>query len=420
MPWIPLLLLSDSVKHRDEGWLRLLGSSVGDAGYSIATDPNGNSYVTGYTAGDPDDENRNNGSEDIFVAKYDADGNKQWTRLLGTSESDNGQGIAVDSSGNSYITGYTGGDLEGETNAGHDDIFVAKYDTDGNREWTRQFGTSHYDYGMGIAVDSNGNSYLTGYTQEQNQWGDIVEEDIVLAKYDANGTEQWSITFGTPELDAGHGIAVDSNGNSYITGYTRGDLNNPPDTNQGGRDVFIAKYDTAGNEQWTRLLGTGQTEVGNSITVDAKGNSYITGYTWGDLGDPPDTNQGNSDIFVAKYDAGGTKQWTRLLGTASLDSGSGIAVDPSGNSYSTGHVRGDLDGNTNAGATDIFVAKCDAGGTKQWTRLLGTTSGESGGGIALDSHGSGYITGYTSGDLGDNTNSGSDDIFIWKIVDLNR
>ena len=398
MPWIPLLLLDEGVQNMDH-WTKLLGTSDFEVGHGIAVDTKGNAYITGVTYGNLDG-NTNAGYIDVFVSKYDANGNRLWTRLLGTSDLDLGFGIAVDTKGNAYITGNIG---------------VCKYDTNGNRLWTRLLGTSGSEVGYGIAVDTNGNAYITGSTPEDLDGNtNAGNEDIFVSKYDTNGNKLWTKLLGSSSPDYGNGIAVDTNGNAYLTGYTRGDLDG--NTNAGDYDIFVSKYDTNGNRLWTRLLGTSGHDVGFGISVDTNGNAYTTGYTPGDL--DGNTNAGPNDIFVSKYDTNGNRLWTRLLGTSDDEVGHGIAVDTKGNAYITGFTYGDLDGNTNAGGQDIFVSKYDTNGNRLWTRLLGTSDSEAGESIAVDTKGNAYITGVTSGDLDGNTNAGGGDIFIWKVSHL--
>ncbi|MGD9008650.1 MAG: SBBP repeat-containing protein [Desulfobacteraceae bacterium] len=395
-------------------WVKLLGSAGYDRSNGIAVDTNGDTYITGHTWGSLDG-NTNAGEYDIFVSKYDISGNMIWTRQLGTTKSDYGNGIAVDTNGNAYITGYTEGDLDGNTNAGDSDIFVSKYGTSGNRIWTRLLGTKENDYGYGIAVDTNGNAYITGYT-----WGDLDGNtnagafDIFVSKYDTSGNRIWTRQTGSTEYDRGYGIAMDTNGNAYITGDTEGDLDG--NTNAGGFDIFVSKYDTSGNRIWTGQPGSTEYDRGYGIAVDTNGNAYITGDTGGDL--DGNANAGGWDIFVSKYDTSGNKIWTRLLGTTLSDNGYGIAVDTNGNAYITGDARGNLDGNTNAGNRDIFVSKYDTSGNRLWTSLLGTTTDDCGYGIAVDTNSNACITGFTDGDLDGNTNAGSHDIFIWRLPDI--
>ena len=389
-------------------WITQFGTTLLDTGRSIAVDTDGNSYVTGTTYGDLGGTTA--GGYDVFVAKYNANGSQVWIRQIGTIYTDQGYGIAVDSSGNSYITGRTGGDLGGTGNAGGDDVFVAKYDTNGSQVWVRQFGTTGSEVGRGIAVDSGGNSYIIGNTTGDFGVGGYAGEgDAFIAKYNTSGSQVWIRQIGTTQSDSGYGIAVDSSGNSYITGGTGGNL---AGSNAGSIDVFVAKYDTNGNMQWLRQFGSITAEYGFGIALDSTGSSYVTGYTFGNL---DGTNAGGDDVFIAKYDTDGGPVWISQFGTTVNDRGYGIAVDSSGNSYVTGYTFGNLDG-TNAGFEDVFVAKYDTNGSQVWVRQFGTTMNDFTTDIAVDSGGNSYITGYTWGDLG-GTNAGSYDIFIWAVLD---
>jgi len=391
-------------------WTKQLGTASYDYGNGVATDGSGNIYVTGYTSGGLDG-NTNVGGRDIFLTKYDTNGNKLWTKQLGTASYDYGNGVATDGSGNIYVTGYTYGGLDGNTNVGGCDIFLTKYDTNGNKLWTKQLGTANDDYGNGVATDGSGNIYVTGYTYggldgNTNAGG----FDIFLTKYDTSGNKLWTKQLGTANDDYGYGVATDGSGNIYVTGYTDGSLDG--NTNAGGDDIFLTKYDTNGNKLWTRQLGTANDDAGCGVATYGSGNIYVTGYTYGSL--DGNTNAGSFDIFLTKYDTNGNKLWTRQLGTASYDDGWGVATDGSGNVYVTGYTYGSLDGNTNVGGEDIFLTKYDTNGNKLWTRQLGTANNDDGWGVATYGCGNVYVTGYTSGGLDGNTNAGGDDIFLIK------
>jgi len=374
-------------------WIKQFGTADDESAVGIAVDSAGNSYVTGYTYGDLDGTNI--GVEDIFIAKYDTSGNQIWIKQFGSADGDIAIGIAVDSVGNSYITGYTYGDLAG-TNVGKRDIFIAKYGTSGNQVWIKQFGSADADFGYGITVDSAGNSYVTGSTS----W------DIFIAKYDTSGNQIWIKQFGSANPDFGYGIAVDSAGNSYVTGFTAGDLSGTGNARR--KDAFVIKHDTFGNQIWVVQFGSAADDEGYGIAVDSAGNSYITGYTDGNLAG---TNIGYSDIFIAKYDTLGNQIWIKQFGSATDDFGYGIAMDSADNSYVTGYTSGDLAG-TSLGKNDIFIAKYNTDGTL-WVKQFGSTDDDEGYGIAVDSAGNNYVTGTTSGDLA-GTNIGYSDIFIAK------
>jgi len=399
--------------QEESAWTRLLGTPGGDSSFGIAVDAHGNSHISGYTGGNLNGY-ANAGVVDIFVAKYDTEGNRQWTRLLGTPGEDIGFDIAIDSNGNIYVTGRTEGNLDGIQNSGGDDAFIAKYNSNGDRLWTRLLGTSSVEVSYGVAVDSNGNSYITGFTNASldNQTYQGLD-DVFIAKFDTNGNKQWTRMIGTADQDVGYGIAVDTTGNIYITGTTNGDLEG---ISTGAFDIFIAKYDVNGNYQWTRQIGTTSTDIGWDVAVDDSGYCYITGYTNGDLDGKP--NAGGSDIFISKYDTTGKRRWTILMGSASEEEGWRIVVDNRGFGYVTGFTEGNLEGNPNMGGTDLFVAQFSTIGYKKHTSVIGTDVDDEGDGIDVDADGNVYVAGGTKGNLGGNINSGDWDILISKIIPL--
>jgi len=351
-----------------------------------------------------------------FISCKSDDGSKStdtspWTKQLGTYYNDWGKGVTTDSSGNIYVTGTTGGGLDGNTNSGSDDIFLVKYDSSGTKQWTKQLGTSSGDFGFGVSTDSSGNIYVTGYT-EGGLDGNTSSggKDIFLVKYDSSGTKQWTKQLGTSSGERGKGVTTDSLDNIYVTGYTEGGLDG--NTSSGGTDLFLVKYNSSGTKQWTKQLGTSSGDFGFGVSNDSSDNMYVTGYTSGDL--DGNTSSGNRDIFLVKYDSSGTKQWTKQLGTSSGDYGYGVTTDSSDNIYVTGYTDEGLDGNTSSGGTDLFLIKYNSSGTKQWTKQLGTYYDDIGHNVTTDSSDNMYVTGYTSGDLDGNTSSGGGDIFLVK------
>jgi len=165
--------------------------------------------------------------------------------------------------------------------------------------------------------------------------------------------------------------------------------------------------------QWTRLLGSSSEDRAYSISTAADGSIYITGYTTGSL--DGQTNSGGYDAFISKYSSDGTRAWTRLLGTRGSDSAYGISTAADGSIYITGVTYGSLDGKTNRGGGDAFISKYSSDGTRAWTRLLGSSSDDVARGISTAADGSIYITGWTTGSLHGQTNSGSSDAFIRKF-----
>jgi hypothetical protein len=304
----------------------------------------------------------NSGNNDIFLVKYNSSGTKQWTKQLGTSSNEYGKGVTVDSSGNIYVTGHAWTGLDGNTSSGQDDIFLVKYNSSGTKQWTQQLGTSEYDWGQDVTVDSSDNIYVTGFTQgglDGNTNSGFA--DLFLVKYNSSGTKQWTQQLGTSSDDGAQGVTVDSSDNIYVTGYTSGGLDG--NTNSGSADLFLVKYNSSGTKQWTKQLGTSSGESGVGVTVDSSDNIYVTGGTSGGL--DGNTSVGGTDIFLVKYLDNGTKQWTQQLGTSSDDGTQGVTVDSSDNIYVTGYTSGGLDGNTSAGGTDIFLTKFNSDGVLQ-------------------------------------------------------
>ena len=383
--------------------------ATNDYANGVATDSSGNVYVTGGTKGGLDG-NTSAGNTDLFVVKYNSSGTKQWTKQLGSSGLDSANGIAIDSSGNVYVTGVTFGGLDWNTSAGANDLFVVKYNSSGTKEWTEQLGSASSDYANGVATDSSGNVYVAGVTYGGLDGNSKGNSDLFVVKYNSSGTKEWTKQYGTDRYDEARGVATDSSGNVYVVGGTKGNLNGI--SNSGRTDAFVIKFNSSGTKQWTKKLGTWQNDLANGVATDSSGNFYVTGFTYQHL--DGNTSAGKADLFVVKYNSSGTKQWTKQLGTSKHDRARGVATDSSGNVYVTGDTYGGLDGNTNAGYNDLFVVKYNSSGTKQWTKQLGTSSTDLANGIATDSSGNIYVTGGTYGGLDGNTNAGNSDLFVVK------
>ena len=376
-------------------WTRQLGTSGNDYATAVSVDGAGNAYITGLTNGSLGGTNQ--GSYDAYLAKYSSTGGLQWkTQLDMAGHDDYAWGVSVDLSGNAYITGQTFG-----TNEGGDDAFLAKYSSTGGLLWTTRLGTASDDKARGVAVDGSGNAYITGYTNgslggtNQGQW------DAFLAKYSSTGGLLWKTQLGTPRDDYAGGVSVDGSGNAYLTGHTAGSLGG---TNQGSNDAFLAKYSSTGGLLWKTQLGTANEEQALGVSVDGSGNPYITGVTDGSLGG---THQGSLDAFLAKYSSTGGLLWKTQVGTSNDDIVSGVSVDGAGNAYIAGLTNGSL-GGTNQGSYDAFLAKYSSTGGLLWKTQLGTPSHDEAYGLSVDGAGNAYIAGDTHGSLGGTNQGGAD------------
>jgi hypothetical protein len=424
----------------DFAWARRAGGTGADAASRIAVDRNGNSYVTGIFRDNASFGTINltaNGSTDIFIAKYDASGNVIWARQAGGLDIDAGKNIALDTNGNCYITGeFRGSATFGSitlTSTGNYDAFIAKYDGSGNVLWAKQTGGAGLEMGRGIAVDQSGNCYITGYFDGSASFGTTTltsngSYDVFIAKYDNAGNFQWASRAGGTGEDYGRNIAVDGTGNSYITGTFR-DLANFDSTmltSNGAEDVFIARYGPAGSVLWVRKAGGINRDAANGIEIDANGNSSITGEFQGNASFEGTTLNSTSsfpDVFIARYDASGNFLWVRDAGGSGNDHGRNIAVNSSGTSYVTGEFEGSATFGsttlTSSGGVDIFIARYDASGNVVWAQGAGGSLEDRASGIGLDSSGNAFVSGYFLGtaSFGNSaiTSTGASDTYIAKL-----
>jgi len=375
----------------DPGYSTYLGGSSGDYGRGIAVDGSGNAYVTGRTystdfptANAYDDSH--NGSYDVFVTKLTASGTSlSYSTFLGGSSDDRGYAIAVDGSGNAYVTGYTSGGFPtanayDDSHNGSYDVFVSKLIASGTLSYSTYLGGSSGDYGRGIAVDGSGNAYVTGRTESTgfptaNAYDDSHNgsSDAFVTKLNASGTSlSYSTFLGGTGGDAGWGIAVDGSENTYVAGYTSGGFpthNAYDDSYNGNADVFVTKLTASGDAlSYSTYLGGSNHDEGWAIAVDGSGNAYITGYT--NSTDFPTANaydnshNGGWDVSVTKLTASGSAlSYSTYLGGGANDYGGySIAVDSSGNAYVMGHTLStdfptlNPYQSNNAGDADTFVA----------------------------------------------------------------
>jgi len=389
-------------------WIVQIGSSEDDESHSVAVCPSGNVYVSGSTRGDLG--GADGGGWDAFLSKFDADGNELWTTQTGRSGSDHSHSVAVDASGNVYISGYTAAYLPPNVRESH--AFLGKFDSAGNEVWTKQTGTSDIDGSRAVAVDTSGNIYISGWIRRDLGELNAGDTDAFLTKFDGNGNEVWTTRIGTNCGDAGVGVATDKAGNVYVTGSTEGDLGG---TNAGKSDAFLSKLDPSGDEVWTRQIGTSTHEQSKSVAVDASDNVYISGWTYGDLGGP---GEGPCDVFLAKFGSDGNELWTTQIGTVRNDRSASVAVDAAGNVYISGWTEGDFRGPNaghDGGGCDAFLSKFGPDGNEVWTTQVGTHPGEASNAVAVDTAGNVYISGWTYGHFG-GPNAGHADAFLAKFV----
>ncbi|MDJ0533966.1 MAG: SBBP repeat-containing protein [Xenococcaceae cyanobacterium MO_207.B15] len=300
------VVLSKYNRRGSRQWQIQFGSPGNDNPFvDPRVDSSGNVLIAGYTNDDLGGINADTEippSADAWIAKYDSNGNQLWIEQFGTDEGDETFGLDIDSEDNIYTTGWTRGNLGAPNNLNPDgevtyDIWLAKYDTDGNQEWIEQFGTNTFDWSWDVATDLNDDIYITGWTLGSLEGSNAGSYDIWLAKYDSDGNQLWIDQFGTTGDDAALGIDVDELGNYYLTGYTDGDLTG--EGNAGSYDAWVAKYDSDGNQLWIQQFGS--SELDNAYEVSVSGdNVFVTGVTEGSLGS---TNAGSYDAWIGRFSA---------------------------------------------------------------------------------------------------------------------
>ncbi len=362
---------------------------------------------------------RTDGTIGFAVGAYDdrlplvIDPTLAYSTYLGGSGYDQGNAIAVDTGGNVYVTGFTAGATFPITNGstfsgGVYDAFVTKINPTGARVYSTYLGGNDLEFGYGVAVDTNGNAFVTGLTKSSNfpvTNGSTLggSEDAFVTKLDGSGARVYSTYLGGSNVDYGTAIMVDAGGNAYVTGYSRSA--NFPVTNSsalgGYSDTFVTKLDGSGTRLYGTYLGGSGQEIGNGIAVDASGNAYVTGYTTS--ANFPVTNGsaygGGNDAFVTKLDTSGTRLYSTYLGGNGDEQGNGIAVDASGNAYVTGVTTSAnfpvTNGSAYGGFSDAFVTKLDGNGARAYSTYLGGFDTDQGNGIAVDASGNASITGST-------------------------
>jgi len=423
-----------------------LGKSGLDFGQDVAVDDSGYAYVAGGTdstnfsmAGTPYKGTYGGGTYDGFVTKFNASGSDLvYSTFLGGAGKDWVQEIAIDGSGNAYLTGYTdsndfpapGAAYQGTYGGGTYDGFVTKLNASGSGlVYSTYLGGSSEDYGTGIAVDGSGYAYVTGSTYSNNFPTENAydasyngETDAFVTKVGTDGSSlSYSTYLGGGYYDWGNEIAIDGDGNAYVTGYSAhlsgGSFPITPGAYQttckGSYDAFITKFNFSGSTLtlvYSTYLGGELWDEGTGIAVDSSGNAYVTGYTasfdFPTAGTPYQGLYGDGpyDVFVAKLNTDGTDLvYSTYLGGTGDDRSRALAIDGSGYAYVTGWItsadfptKNPYQGGFGGGDCDAFVTKLNTDGTDLvYSTYLGGTGDDEARGIAVDGSGNAYVAGLT-------------------------
>jgi hypothetical protein len=385
-------------------WANSIGGSNADVGYDLRLDASNNIYLTGYFNSvdcdfDPSTATQTlatAGSNDVFLAKYDASGNYLFAINFGGTADDHGVSVTVDAGGNAYVGGYINGTADFDpspstatfTSAGSLDGFFAKYTSTGTYVLAGLIGGPNGDQVTAIETDASNNIYLSGYFTGTADFDPSAavsastsagSQDVFFGKYSNTGALIFAKAIGGTSTDMSNDMAIDASGNFYLAGVF-GNNNTDFDPGAGvwnlgyaggGADIFFAKYDATGNYVYAKNISGTSSESPANIVLDATGNVYLTGYFNGTVDADPGfsvmnlVSNGNTDIFLASYDVSGNYLYAYGLGGVAADLGNGITVDAGGSVYIAGYFNTTVDFDPGSGvaniatsnAQDMFVAK---------------------------------------------------------------
>ncbi|MBK9263992.1 MAG: SBBP repeat-containing protein [Polyangiaceae bacterium] len=421
-------------------WAKSFGDAAFQDIFDVAVDPLGNIVIVGQFigtvdfGGGPFTTPTSNG--DIFIAKYDPQGNHLWSQQYGANGTDGARSVAIDAAGNILVTGLFqstvdfGGGAHVSVNGTHD-IFALALTSTGSFLLSRAFGSPGGDEGLAVSFDPAGNAIIVGYAAGPIDFGGGVlpwlgGDDAFIAKFSMLGSHLWSKGFGDASGQYIRDVAVDAAGDIYFTGSFQGvvDFGGGAITSMGSTDSMLVKYSAAGNHVWTRQIGAPLIQDGTSVTTDGAGNAIVTGYIHStvDFGLGPLTSAGAGDIFVAKYSSTNVPQWAKIFGDSSDQAALGIKTDAQNNVVLVGRMTGSADFGggtlTSAGGNDMFLAKFSAAGTHTWSKRAGDTLEQSARAVATDSMGNVVAVGRYQGTLdfgtGLLTSAGGHDGFVVK------
>lgn len=422
--WMLLNVSFISINAQNFAWAKKGGLWAYDYGYGIANDKSGNVYVAGKY-----EKNANfsgvvlpcQGNHDIFVAQYSPSGNLNWIRSAGGYTGDYAEAVACD--GN-YL--YVAGEIQGTNatiifqdspitlkTAGSNDIFLAKYTLSGTLLWAKRAGGTDNEKALGVAYDNSGNIFICGKFKSYATFGSTTvngsgEDDIFVAKYDANGNFLWVRKAGSSGRDEAKSVKCDAAGNVYICGMYKDGCNFGSQTLSSPNahfDMFLAKYSPSGSLLWVKRGGGNYDDVGWSLAIDSYGKLYVGGEfnSTATFGSQTISTRGSADALVACYDANGNALWVRRAGGSGIDRARGIACAGS-NVYITGQYAqtGYFGSYTKTAAdnSDIFISCLDNAGNFKWVMTAGGPADapedlgyESGNAICAETSGNVYATG---------------------------
>ena len=333
-----LVSCSSVAQSGDEQWNRTFGGSGWDVGFSVAQTSDGGYIVAGYT------RSYGAGGNDVWLIKTNSEGNRQWSRTFGGSDWDGAYCVAQTSDGGYIVAGYTR-----SYDAGADDAWLIKTDSEGNEQWNRTFDGSGWDGAYSVEQTTDGGYILTGW---RGSYIGRHQNDIWLIKTDSEGNEQWNRVFGGLLLDVGRCVRQTSDGGYIVIGKTWS-------YGAGCYDVWLIKTDSEGNKQWNRTFGGSEWDVGNCVAQTSDGGYIIVGRT-------TSYGAGAGDAWLIKTDSEGDEQWNQTFGGSGYDVGYCVTQTSDGGYIIAGEARSYADSRG-----DAWLIKTDSEGDEQWNQTFG-------------------------------------------------
>jgi hypothetical protein len=418
-------------------WGTYYGGSGDDQGRSCITDGVGSVYLTGTTDSNSDiatigsHQNILAGYFDLFLVKFTLGGSRQWCTYYGGEYSEFGAEVSLDNTGSVYLSGITQSTLGISTVNSHQqnfgggiDVFMVKFNSSGIRQWATYYGGAGVDLGSAYS-DALGNVYLTGLT---NSTTDIATpgshqlsygggpNDAFLVKFNSSGVRQWGTYYGGNDDDGANKVRTDASGNIYMVGFQTNSSSgiatigsHQPNFGGGAFDAFLIKFNSLGVRQWGTYYGDSGSDKGYDVCVDNSSNIYISGITDSNNNiASPGAHQtsfggGVNDVFLAKFNSSGIRQWGTYYGGTGIDSGVRSYLDNFGNIYLAGHsdsntgiaTPGSYQSSFGGGTADVFFTKFNTNGVRQWATYYGGNGYDAIGGICLDNNENIYLSGAT-------------------------
>ncbi|NEE00963.1 alpha/beta hydrolase-fold protein [Phytoactinopolyspora halotolerans] len=364
------------------------------------------------------------GRLDTVVLRRADDGTPAWATSVGTPANDRAYGMQPGPDGSVYVAGYTGGDLDGEhPGNARDDAYAARVSASGDVEWVTQFGDPDAaDRIYATAPAPDGGLYVGGYTSGEAASPSAGDKDAVIARISPDGELVWTHQFGGSGEDKTLALAVDDAGTLHAGGVTSQSM--PGGESSGGLDGWVAQFSVDGERQWTRQLGTAETDQVSALLTRSGGGVIAAGHTGGELAS---TSAGGTDAFVVELRPNGRTRWSVQAGSAGDDRAAGVVEMPDGRLVVAGHTDGAI--GISAGGRDVFTYTLGTAGHAAKGRVSIEDSDQFGtaerdgadewdeGNLYLtgDADGGVWVTGLTFGSTTGGSNNGAGDVFVSRL-----